>query len=99
MFTELVNSDKAAGRFRRYKIIFTPQKVTSDLRILLKYANSFILQSDCNVMTFFFLQFYACETVLEEQGVYGGWLSVLNFSSFVNSSPNADIKYDVLSQM
>lgn len=43
MFTELVNSDKAAGRFRRYKIIFTPQKVTSDLRILLKYANSFIL--------------------------------------------------------
>uniref|UniRef100_A0A671K4G3 Vacuolar protein sorting-associated protein 33B-like n=1 Tax=Sinocyclocheilus anshuiensis TaxID=1608454 RepID=A0A671K4G3_9TELE len=41
MFTDLVNSDKVAGRFRRYKIIFTPQK------------------------------FYACETVLEEQGVYG----------------------------
>ncbi|KAK7170118.1 hypothetical protein R3I94_000376 [Phoxinus phoxinus] len=39
--SELVNSDKTAGRFRRYKIIFTPQK------------------------------FYACETVLEEQGVYG----------------------------
>uniref|UniRef100_A0A673JYW1 Vacuolar protein sorting-associated protein 33B n=1 Tax=Sinocyclocheilus rhinocerous TaxID=307959 RepID=A0A673JYW1_9TELE len=37
----LVNADKVAGRFRRYKIIFTPQK------------------------------FYACETVLEEQGVYG----------------------------
>uniref|UniRef100_A0AAR2JMQ6 Vacuolar protein sorting-associated protein 33B n=1 Tax=Pygocentrus nattereri TaxID=42514 RepID=A0AAR2JMQ6_PYGNA len=37
----IVNSDKASGRFRRYKIIFTPQK------------------------------FYACETVLEEQGVYG----------------------------
>uniref|UniRef100_A0A671K5K2 Vacuolar protein sorting-associated protein 33B n=1 Tax=Sinocyclocheilus anshuiensis TaxID=1608454 RepID=A0A671K5K2_9TELE len=39
--SDLVNSDKVAGRFRRYKIIFTPQK------------------------------FYACETVLEEQGVYG----------------------------
>ncbi|KAI4876158.1 hypothetical protein NFI96_017584 [Prochilodus magdalenae] len=38
---DLVNVNKAAGRFRRYKIIFTPQK------------------------------FYACETVLEEQGVYG----------------------------
>uniref|UniRef100_A0AAR2J8A8 Vacuolar protein sorting-associated protein 33B n=1 Tax=Pygocentrus nattereri TaxID=42514 RepID=A0AAR2J8A8_PYGNA len=38
---DIVNSDKASGRFRRYKIIFTPQK------------------------------FYACETVLEEQGVYG----------------------------
>uniref|UniRef100_A0AAR2IJ68 Vacuolar protein sorting-associated protein 33B n=1 Tax=Pygocentrus nattereri TaxID=42514 RepID=A0AAR2IJ68_PYGNA len=41
MFADIVNSDKASGRFRRYKIIFTPQK------------------------------FYACETVLEEQGVYG----------------------------
>uniref|UniRef100_A0A672L693 Uncharacterized protein n=1 Tax=Sinocyclocheilus grahami TaxID=75366 RepID=A0A672L693_SINGR len=40
--SDLVNSDKVAGRFRRYKIIFTPQK------------------------------FYACETILEEQGVYGG---------------------------
>ncbi|KAK3510157.1 hypothetical protein QTP70_026749 [Hemibagrus guttatus] len=39
--TDIVNSDKASGRFRRYKIIFTPQK------------------------------FYACDTVLEEQGVYG----------------------------
>uniref|UniRef100_A0A673KAG8 Vacuolar protein sorting-associated protein 33B n=1 Tax=Sinocyclocheilus rhinocerous TaxID=307959 RepID=A0A673KAG8_9TELE len=39
--SDLVNADKVAGRFRRYKIIFTPQK------------------------------FYACETVLEEQGVYG----------------------------
>ncbi|XP_016118298.1 vacuolar protein sorting-associated protein 33B-like [Sinocyclocheilus grahami] len=39
--SDLVNSDKVAGRFRRYKIIFTPQK------------------------------FYACETILEEQGVYG----------------------------
>ncbi|KAL6461463.1 hypothetical protein MHYP_G00296070 [Metynnis hypsauchen] len=38
---DIVNLDKASGRFRRYKIIFTPQK------------------------------FYACETVLEEQGVYG----------------------------
>ncbi|XP_066510806.1 vacuolar protein sorting-associated protein 33B [Hoplias malabaricus] len=38
---DIVNTDKAAGRVRRYKIIFTPQK------------------------------FYACETVLEEQGVYG----------------------------
>ncbi|XP_053472670.1 vacuolar protein sorting-associated protein 33B [Ictalurus furcatus] len=38
---DIVNSDKASGRFRRYKIIFTPQK------------------------------FYACDTVLEEQGVYG----------------------------
>ncbi|XP_062405270.1 vacuolar protein sorting-associated protein 33B [Sardina pilchardus] len=38
---EIVNKDKAEGRFRRYKIIFTPQK------------------------------FYVCETVLEEQGVYG----------------------------
>ncbi|KTF87176.1 hypothetical protein cypCar_00009167 [Cyprinus carpio] len=43
--SDLVNADKVAGRFRRYKIIFTPQK------------------------------FYACETVLEEQGVYGGRLS------------------------
>ncbi|TSK20022.1 Vacuolar protein sorting-associated protein 33B [Bagarius yarrelli] len=39
--TDIVNSDKASGRFRRYKIIFTPQK------------------------------FYACDAVLEEQGVYG----------------------------
>ncbi|MFT7816448.1 vacuolar protein sorting-associated protein 33B isoform X1 [Arapaima gigas] len=38
---DIVNGDKAAGKFRRYKIIFTPQK------------------------------FYACETVLEEQGIYG----------------------------
>ncbi|KAF5906575.1 vacuolar protein sorting-associated protein 33B, partial [Clarias magur] len=38
---DIVNSDKTAGRFRRYKIIFTPQK------------------------------FYVCDTVLEEQGVYG----------------------------
>lgn len=38
---DVVNADKAVGKFRRYKIIFSPQK------------------------------FYACETVLEEQGVYG----------------------------
>ncbi|XP_006628831.1 vacuolar protein sorting-associated protein 33B isoform X2 [Lepisosteus oculatus] len=38
---EIVNTDKAAGRLRGYKIIFCPQK------------------------------FYACEIVLEEQGVYG----------------------------
>uniref|UniRef100_A0A3B3YCU5 Vacuolar protein sorting-associated protein 33B n=1 Tax=Poecilia mexicana TaxID=48701 RepID=A0A3B3YCU5_9TELE len=38
---DVVNADKAAGKFRRYKIIFTPQK------------------------------FYACEAVLEEQGVFG----------------------------
>ncbi|XP_054627516.1 vacuolar protein sorting-associated protein 33B [Dunckerocampus dactyliophorus] len=38
---DMVNADKAAGKCRRYKVIFTPQK------------------------------FYACETVLEEQGVYG----------------------------
>uniref|UniRef100_A0A668AKI0 VPS33B late endosome and lysosome associated n=1 Tax=Myripristis murdjan TaxID=586833 RepID=A0A668AKI0_9TELE len=37
----VVNADKAAGKFKRYKIIFTPQK------------------------------FYACETVLEEQGIFG----------------------------
>uniref|UniRef100_A0A8D3DVE4 VPS33B late endosome and lysosome associated n=1 Tax=Scophthalmus maximus TaxID=52904 RepID=A0A8D3DVE4_SCOMX len=37
----VANADKAAGRFRRYKIIFTPQK------------------------------FYACEAVLEEQGIFG----------------------------
>ncbi|XP_077450946.1 vacuolar protein sorting-associated protein 33B isoform X1 [Stigmatopora argus] len=38
---DVANADKSAGKFRRYKIIFTPQK------------------------------FYACETVLEEQGVFG----------------------------
>ncbi|XP_037650290.1 vacuolar protein sorting-associated protein 33B [Sebastes umbrosus] len=38
---DVANADKAAGRFRRYKIIFTPQK------------------------------FYACEAVLEEQGIVG----------------------------
>ncbi|KAM4630401.1 vacuolar protein sorting-associated protein 33B [Polymixia lowei] len=38
---DVVNADKASGKFRRYKIIFTPQK------------------------------FYACETVLEEQGIFG----------------------------
>ncbi|KAG7271767.1 hypothetical protein CRUP_032670 [Coryphaenoides rupestris] len=38
---DVVNADKTAGKFRRYKIIFTPQK------------------------------FYACETVLEEQGIFG----------------------------
>ncbi|XP_024118972.1 vacuolar protein sorting-associated protein 33B [Oryzias melastigma] len=38
---DVVNADKAAGRFRRYKIIFTPQR------------------------------FFACEAVLEEQGVFG----------------------------
>ncbi|XP_044521398.1 vacuolar protein sorting-associated protein 33B isoform X4 [Gracilinanus agilis] len=37
----LVNSDKMAGRTRRYKVIFSPQK------------------------------FYACEMVLEEEGIYG----------------------------
>ncbi|XP_049639264.1 vacuolar protein sorting-associated protein 33B [Suncus etruscus] len=37
----LVNADKQAGRMRRYKIIFCPQK------------------------------FYACEMVLEEEGIYG----------------------------
>uniref|UniRef100_A0AAQ5XK80 VPS33B late endosome and lysosome associated n=1 Tax=Amphiprion ocellaris TaxID=80972 RepID=A0AAQ5XK80_AMPOC len=37
----VANADKAAGKFRRYKIIFTPQK------------------------------FYACEAVLEEQGMFG----------------------------
>ncbi|XP_038623346.1 vacuolar protein sorting-associated protein 33B [Tachyglossus aculeatus] len=37
----LVNTDKAAGRARRYKVIFSPQK------------------------------FYACEIILEEEGVYG----------------------------
>uniref|UniRef100_A0A3P9LXH3 VPS33B late endosome and lysosome associated n=1 Tax=Oryzias latipes TaxID=8090 RepID=A0A3P9LXH3_ORYLA len=38
---DVVNADKAAGRFRRYKIIFTPQR------------------------------FFACEAVLEEEGVFG----------------------------
>ncbi|KAG8001175.1 Vacuolar protein sorting-associated protein 33B [Nibea albiflora] len=38
---DVANADKAAGKFRRYKIIFTPQK------------------------------FYACEAVLEEQGIIG----------------------------
>ncbi|KAM4744071.1 vacuolar protein sorting-associated protein 33B isoform 2-T2 [Anableps anableps] len=38
---DVVNADKAVGKYRRYKIIFTPQK------------------------------FYACEAVLEEQGVFG----------------------------
>ncbi|XP_070334431.1 vacuolar protein sorting-associated protein 33B isoform X3 [Odocoileus virginianus] len=37
----LVNADKVAGRTRKYKVIFSPQK------------------------------FYACEMVLEEEGVYG----------------------------
>lgn len=81
MFTDLVNSDKVAGRFRRYKIIFTPQKVTSHLEMMLKYA-AFLF---CCVilMLWHSLQFYACETVLEEQGVYGGRLSVLMFQSLV----------------
>uniref|UniRef100_A0A8D0LNA9 Protein regulator of cytokinesis 1 n=1 Tax=Sus scrofa TaxID=9823 RepID=A0A8D0LNA9_PIG len=38
----LVNADKLAGRTRKYKVIFSPQK------------------------------FYACEMVLEEEGIYGG---------------------------
>ncbi|XP_037304284.2 vacuolar protein sorting-associated protein 33B [Pungitius pungitius] len=38
---DVANADKAVGRFRRYKIIFTPRK------------------------------FYACEAVLEEQGIFG----------------------------
>ncbi|KAM7405711.1 hypothetical protein PAMP_000138 [Pampus punctatissimus] len=38
---DVANADKAAGKIRRYKIIFTPQK------------------------------FYACEAVLEEQGMFG----------------------------
>ncbi|MEQ2303184.1 Vacuolar protein sorting-associated protein 33B [Ameca splendens] len=38
---DVVNADKAAEKYRRYKIIFTPQK------------------------------FYACEAVLEEQGIFG----------------------------
>ncbi|XP_008335317.1 vacuolar protein sorting-associated protein 33B [Cynoglossus semilaevis] len=37
----VVNADKTVGRFRRYKLIFAPQK------------------------------FYACEMVLEEQGIFG----------------------------
>lgn len=28
VFADVVNSDKAMGRFRRYKIIFTPQRVS-----------------------------------------------------------------------
>uniref|UniRef100_A0A671U303 VPS33B late endosome and lysosome associated n=1 Tax=Sparus aurata TaxID=8175 RepID=A0A671U303_SPAAU len=39
--SNVANADKAAGKFRRYKLIFTPQK------------------------------FYACEAVLEEQGIFG----------------------------
>uniref|UniRef100_A0A8C8ZCS8 VPS33B late endosome and lysosome associated n=1 Tax=Prolemur simus TaxID=1328070 RepID=A0A8C8ZCS8_PROSS len=38
---DLVNADKLAGRTRKYKVIFSPQK------------------------------FYACEMVLEEEGIYG----------------------------
>ncbi|XP_061742934.1 vacuolar protein sorting-associated protein 33B isoform X1 [Nerophis ophidion] len=38
---DVINADKASGKCRRYKVIFTPQK------------------------------FYACETIFEEQGVYG----------------------------
>eukprot|EP00061_Rhincodon_typus_P015047 g42504.t1 len=38
---EIVNADKAGGRLRKYKIIFTPQK------------------------------FFMCETVLEEEGIFG----------------------------
>eukprot|EP00063_Salmo_salar_P056922 XP_014031757.1 PREDICTED: vacuolar protein sorting-associated protein 33B isoform X2 [Salmo salar] len=38
---DVVNADKAFGRYRRYKIIFSPQK------------------------------FYACENLLEEQGIFG----------------------------
>ncbi|XP_070758919.1 vacuolar protein sorting-associated protein 33B [Enoplosus armatus] len=38
---DVANADKAAGKYRRYKIIFTPQK------------------------------FFACEAVLEEQGIFG----------------------------
>uniref|UniRef100_A0A4W5PIX5 VPS33B late endosome and lysosome associated n=1 Tax=Hucho hucho TaxID=62062 RepID=A0A4W5PIX5_9TELE len=38
---DVVNADKAFGRFRKYKIIFSPQK------------------------------FYACENLLEEQGIFG----------------------------
>uniref|UniRef100_A0A4W3IGX9 VPS33B late endosome and lysosome associated n=1 Tax=Callorhinchus milii TaxID=7868 RepID=A0A4W3IGX9_CALMI len=38
---EIVNADKAIGRLRKYKIIFSPQK------------------------------FYMCETVLEEEGIFG----------------------------
>lgn len=79
MFTDLVNADKVAGRFRRYKIIFTPQKVTSGLEIIWKYAK--VLWCCLIVMLWRSLQFYACETVLEEQGVYGGRLSVLMFLS------------------
>uniref|UniRef100_A0A674EUF7 VPS33B late endosome and lysosome associated n=1 Tax=Salmo trutta TaxID=8032 RepID=A0A674EUF7_SALTR len=40
-FPDVVNADKAFGRYRRYKIIFSPQK------------------------------FYACENLLEEQGIFG----------------------------
>lgn len=38
---DVVNADKAVGKFRRYKIVFTPQK------------------------------FYACEALMEEQGIFG----------------------------
>ncbi|XP_033499352.1 vacuolar protein sorting-associated protein 33B [Epinephelus lanceolatus] len=38
---DVANADKAAGKFRRYKIIFVPQK------------------------------FYACEVMMEEQGIFG----------------------------
>ncbi|XP_049905773.1 vacuolar protein sorting-associated protein 33B [Epinephelus moara] len=38
---DVANADKAAGKFRRYKIIFAPQK------------------------------FYACEVMMEEQGIFG----------------------------
>ncbi|XP_029411777.1 vacuolar protein sorting-associated protein 33B isoform X5 [Nannospalax galili] len=48
----LVNADKLAGRTRKYKVIFSPQKVSLDPR-----------RGD--------MKFYACEMVLEEEGIYG----------------------------
>lgn len=72
---DVANADKAAGRSRRYNIIFTPQKV---LPVLLQ--NSFILHhADNSLLAPCLFQFYACDAVLEEQGLFEGKIFFMTF--------------------
>lgn len=67
---DVANADKAAGKLRRYKIIFTPQKVRPALSVCRDSACLFAIQ--LLMFTCCVAQFYACEAVLEEQGMFGG---------------------------
>lgn len=69
---DVVNTDKVPGKSRRYKIIFTPQKVFLFLVLCpcctCNASSAWYWPADPSLC----YQFYACEAVLEEQGIFGG---------------------------